>query len=223
MNVGGAAGQGLGEDAVDEVDGGRFLRKFAQARGVGAGPAHQVQTGRGVGVQVLGQGLDQRSLGQHEVDGVVGGLGDALGQLRVQRLDARQQNAAGLVVAPGDGLGLGPPGQGRADFGQEAGDLVGAGAVLGQQDGQVQLFGHDLQQLGLGNGAQAHQVQAQKAAVLLLQGQAVGQVGGADQAALDQQFAQPPTVGRGPGGKADGDGFDGVGQGGLRGQGMTRR
>ena len=73
--------------------------------------------------------------------------------------------------------------------------------MLGQKDGQVQLLRQHVQQLRLGDGAQPHQVQAQQAAVLTLQGQGVDQIRLADHAARHQLLAQATT--RRGGGEGD--------------------
>ena len=67
---------------------------------------------------------------------------------------------------------------------------MGPRRVLGQEDGKAEEFGQDLQQLGLGQGAEADKVQADQVTVLGLEGQGIGDVGRPDQATRDQFIAQ---------------------------------
>jgi hypothetical protein len=74
---------------------------------------------------------------------------------------------------------------------------VGTRRVLGQQDREAEEFGQNLEQLGLGQGPETDEVQADQVAVLGLERQGIGDVGGPDQAARDQFIAQQAARGRG--------------------------
>ena len=63
-----------------------------------------------------------------------------------------------------------------------------------REDRQIKLLGQNIQKLSFGQGAKAHQIQPQQAAVLGLKRQSVGDIGGTHQAARDQQFAQTRAI-----------------------------
>ena len=86
MDVGGAAGQGLGEDAVDEVNDRRLLRQFAQAGGVHGTGAHG-HLATGAVFQIVVQGGDDGAGREAKLHAFRKALGEALLQGGVERVD----------------------------------------------------------------------------------------------------------------------------------------